>query len=341
MLPTHITTPILLTHPVNTRYLHHLPMSQGAVYLSDKQRVFLNWGRPLRSPLPNGLRSVEIDKLQVGETINALLSADGYDALEVESSIPHSLFLQLEAFPHLSLSLVEGVAESWRETKDSWEIEQLAQACRITDDEFSHILTLLRPGLTELEVAAELEHSMRLGGADGMNLTIVASGPNSASPHHWPTSRILEKGDFVTMDYGCTVNGYHSDMTRTVVLGKATDEQKRIYNTVLHAQQAAEDFLRAGILSKEADLVARRIIEDAGYPGRFLHNLGHGIGLDIHEGTGLTQTGEGRLQPGMVVSIEPGIYIEGFGGVRIEDIAVVEEDGCNVLEVSDKQLFEL
>ena len=190
-------------------------------------------------------------------------------------------------------------------------------------------------------MAAELEKYMRLEGSEEFNKTIVASGINSAKPHHWPTNKPLEQGDFVTMDYGCTVNGYHSDLTRTVALGRATEKQKAIYETVLTAQSAAKETLRAGLRSGELDGVARQIIDATDFKGSFLHNLGHGIGLDIHEGTGLVQGDQSILKPGMVVSIEPGIYLKDFGGVRIEDIAVIERDGCKALEHSDHSLIEI
>ena len=149
---------------------------------------------------------------------------------------------------------------------------------------------------------------MRLEGSEEFNKTIVASGPNSSKPHHWPTDRKLEAGDFVTMDYGCTYNGYHSDLTRTVVIGHASDKQRRIYETVYEAQKAARERLTAGLISKEADAMARNIIDGTEFKGTFLHNLGHGIGLDIHEGTGLIEGSDAVLEAGMVVSIEPGIY---------------------------------
>jgi Xaa-Pro aminopeptidase len=182
---------------------------------------------------------------------------------------------------------------------------------------------------------------MRLLGSEEFNKTIVAAGPNSAFPHHWPTDYVLQPGDFVTMDYGCTVGGYHSDLTRTVVVGKATEKQKKIYDTVLAAQLAAEDALQAGKTGGELDRVARNIIDATEFSGSFLHNLGHGIGLDIHEGTGLVRDSQGLLKPGMVVSVEPGIYLSGYGGVRIEDLAVVREGGCEILEHSTKELIQL
>ena len=182
---------------------------------------------------------------------------------------------------------------------------------------------------------------MRLEGSEEFNKTIVASGPNSSKPHHWPTDRKLENGDFVTMDYGCTYNGYHSDLTRTVIIGRASDRQRKIYETVYDAQKSVRDRLHAGMVSKDADAIARDIIDATEFKGTFLHNLGHGIGLDIHEGTGLVEGSEAILKSGMVVSIEPGIYIKDYGGVRIEDIALVEENGCVVLENSDRSLLEI
>lgn len=341
MIPQNPNGAILITARVNQRWMTRLPMAQGAVYFSPKRRVFLSWGRFLPDSLPNGLVPLAVRRDALGTALENLLREDGERRLQLEDDIPLDLYSQLQAIPDIELQPAHGVAEAWREIKDEWEIAQLAEASRLTDLAFEHILTVLRPGMTELEVAAELERSMRLGGCEEFNKTIVATGLHSAKPHHWPTDTPLRTGDFVTMDYGCTVNGYHSDLTRTIVIGKATDEQKRIYATVLDAQLAAEEQLWAGRISGEMDAVARDIIEKTGYSGRFLHNLGHGIGLDIHEGTGLVRGSDTPLRAGMVVSVEPGIYVEGFGGVRIEDIAVVEANGCCVLEHSERALIEL
>lgn len=332
----------LITAPLNQRYYHHLPMAQGAVYVSGKRTVFLSWsGRGLPA-LPEGVIGKEIEELQLGAAVKELLKADGEGRLLVEESIPLKLYQNiLQGLEETAVLPVSGLVEELREQKTQWEIAQLEHACEITDRAFERVLTIIRPGVTELEIAADLEKEMRLLGAEEPNKTIVAAGVHSAFPHHWPTDYVIQKGDFVTMDYGCRVNGYHSDMTRTVVVGEATGRQKHIYETVLEAQAAGIEALKAGKTGGELDRVARTIIEKAGYAGTFLHNLGHGIGLDIHEGTGLTQNGTGILKAGMVVSVEPGIYLENYGGVRIEDIAVVEENGCRVLEHSPKNLIIL
>ncbi|MGN0324956.1 MAG: M24 family metallopeptidase [Lachnospiraceae bacterium] len=228
-----------------------------------------------------------------------------------------------------------------REIKSQWEIAQIKRACEITDQAFSNVLSLIRPGISEREIADFLEQEMLGMGAGEVNKTIVAAGKNGACPHHWPTESIVQSGDFVTMDFGCTFHGYHSDLTRTVVVGTPTERQRRIYDTVAKAQLAGIAAVRAGIKGKEADQAARRIIDATEFRGTFLHGLGHGIGLSIHEGTGLGKEEEGILKAGMVVSIEPGIYIEGYGGVRIEDIAVVTEEGAELLEFSPKELIIL
>ncbi|MBR3555246.1 MAG: aminopeptidase P family protein [Oscillospiraceae bacterium] len=341
MIPYPMAGAYLITDPVNMRYLHRLPMARGAVYLSAQQRVFLSWSRMPAEPPPDRLRLLAIREESLGDTLQALLREDGLTEIQVEPSVPLHLYRQVERIPGIHVRISEDPVSQWREIKDDWEVAQLAEAGRITDDAFAGILPFLRPGVTELEIAAELERSMRLAGCVEFNKTIVAAGAHSAKPHHWPTEYAIRKGDFVTMDYGCTVNGYHSDLTRTVVIGRASTAQKRVYEAVLQAQQAAEEALSAGKTSGEMDALARGIIERAGYPGRFLHNLGHGIGLDIHEGTGLIRGSGTILQAGMVVSVEPGIYLEGEGGVRIEDIAVVEEQGCCVLENAERKLIEV
>ena len=334
MIPYPMAGAYLITDPVNMRYLHRLPMARGAVYLSAQQRVFLSWSRMPAEPPPDRLRLLAIREESLGDTLQALLREDGLTEIQVEPSVPLHLYRQVERIPGIHVRISEDPVSQWREIKDDWEVAQLAEAGRITDDAFAGILPFLRPGVTELEIAAELERSMR-------DLSAYWPAMDSAKPHHWPTEYAIRKGDFVTMDYGCTVNGYHSDLTRTVVIGRASTAQKRVYEAVLQAQQAAEEALSAGKTSGEMDALARGIIERAGYPGRFLHNLGHGIGLDIHEGTGLIRGSGTILQAGMVVSVEPGIYLEGEGGVRIEDIAVVEEQGCCVLENAERKLIEV
>lgn len=228
-----------------------------------------------------------------------------------------------------------------REVKTGAEIALIEKAQCITDRAFSELLKVLSPNMTEIEVAAELEYRMRRLGADGMAFqTIAVSGKASALPHGVPRPAVLEKG-FLTMDFGAEVGGYCSDMTRTVAIGRSTNDMRALYNTVLSAQRAALDFLCAGVLCSEADAVARRII-DAHYPGTFGHSLGHGVGLYIHENPRLSaKNTETILTEGHVVTVEPGIYLEGKYGCRIEDLVVIEPKGIKNLTKSPKELIEI
>lgn len=229
-----------------------------------------------------------------------------------------------------------------RQVKTAEEVEKICRAQSITDKSFSHIIGFINGDRTELEVAAELEYFMRSNGANGLAFdTIAVSGKNSSLPHGVPTEAKLTQNSFFTMDYGAKFAGYCSDMTRTVVLGKADDEMKRIYNTVLTAQSEAMKYIRAGVSGKEADKVARDVITDAGYGQYFGHSLGHSLGLEIHELPSASPKSDAILVEGNIVTVEPGIYIPGKYGVRIENMVLVTENGCKNLTNSDRQLIEL
>lgn len=229
-----------------------------------------------------------------------------------------------------------------RYVKTPDEIHCLEEAEAIGDRAFAKLLPRLREGMTEKQVAVQLEYLMKEEGAEGFSFeTIAASGLHSAMPHAVPTDKPLEAGDFLTMDFGCLYKGYCSDMTRTVVIGRAGDRQREVYQTVLDAQQAALEGIRPGMTGKEVDALARDVIKERGYGEYFGHSLGHSVGLEIHENPCFSEKEKTVIRPGMVITVEPGIYMEGFGGVRIEDVVVVTEQGCRNITNSEKKLIEI
>lgn len=247
-----------------------------------------------------------------------------------------------EAAPGVDWVPVAGAVERLRTVKDEEELAAIRRAAALADRTFREVLAEVRPGVAERDLAAELEYRMRRAGAEGVAFdTIVASGPRSALPHGRAGERRLQPGDLVTFDFGARVDGYCSDCTRTVVLGRADAEQRRIYALVLEAQEAALAAVRAGVPGRQVDAAARGRIEAAGLGERFGHGTGHGVGLEVHEAPRLNRTSEDVLAAGMVVTVEPGVYISGWGGVRIEDLVVVRGDGAEVLTPFTKELVEL
>lgn len=237
---------------------------------------------------------------------------------------------------------IKGEIDRIRAVKTVEEQERIRKAESIGDRAFAKILQVLKPGMTEKQVAAYLEFFMKEEGAEGLSFeTIAASGVHSAMPHAIPTDKALEKGDFLTLDFGCLYRGYCSDMTRTVVLGKANHRQKEVYETVLRAQQTALAGIRPGMTGKEIDALARNVIIEAGFGEYFGHSLGHSLGLEIHESPNFSSKEERVMEPGMVITVEPGIYIKNFGGVRIEDVVIIAEDGCENITHSPKRLLEM
>ncbi len=239
----------------------------------------------------------------------------------------------------LELLPLEGPVERLRLRKDEEELAHIRRAVELTDRAFEHALEVVRPGMTERELAWELEKFMRECGSDGLAFPIiVAAGENSALPHATPSERRLKRGDLLLLDLGARWEGYCADLTRMVSLGEPTARQLEVYEVVLRAQEAAIEGIRPGMSGLEADELARRVIREAGFGERFGHGLGHGVGLAVHEGPRLSPLAEKEqpLEPGMVVTIEPAIYLTGEFGVRIEDLAVVREDGLEVLTRAPK-----
>jgi Xaa-Pro aminopeptidase len=266
-----------------------------------------------------------------------VVTVDGFDALTGEVA---------EHGGKTELVRAAGTVEALREIKDAGEVALLRLACEAADAALKDLVARggLRPGRTEREVSRELEALMLDHGADAISFeTIVAAGPNSAIPHHRPTDAVLADGDFVKIDFGALVAGYHSDMTRTFVLGTAADWQLEIYQLVADAQRAGREALRPGAELRDVDGAARQLIVDAGYGEQFSHGLGHGVGLQIHEAPGIGATSAGTLLAGSVVTVEPGVYLPGRGGVRIEDTLVVGEqaDTAELLTRFPKELAVL
>lgn len=246
-----------------------------------------------------------------------------------------------EDVPGLDFVRAPGLVEQLRTVKDEGEISLLRRACAAADAALATLIERggLRPGRTEREVGRELEWLMFEHGADGISFeTIVAAGPNSAVPHHRPTDAVLQSGDFVKLDFGAQIGGYHSDMTRTYVLEKVESWQRDLYDLVARAQAAGRAALAPGAVVGSVDAAARSVIEDAGYGDLFLHGLGHGVGLEIHEAPGIGKLGTGTLLAGAVVTVEPGVYFSGRGGVRIEDTLVVREQEPELLTLTSKDL---
>ncbi|HSS25737.1 MAG TPA: Xaa-Pro peptidase family protein [Mycobacterium sp.] len=325
---------MLVTDLINVRYLSGFTGSSGAllVFADERAPVLATDGR-YRTQAAEQAPDLEIaidralGRCLVGRAADGgvrklgfesnVVTVDGFDALTSELD---------ERGGETELVRAAGAVEALREVKDAGELALLRLACEAADAALKDLVAHggVRPGRTEREVGRELEALMLDHGADGISFeTIVAAGPNSAIPHHRPTDAVLAEGDFVKIDFGALVAGYHSDMTRTFVLDKAADWQLEIYALVAEAQRAGREALRPGTGLRDVDAAARQLIVDAGYGEQFGHGLGHGVGLQIHEAPGIGATSAGALLAGSVVTVEPGVYLPGRGGVRIEDTLVV------------------
>ncbi len=337
---------MLIAKPENRRYLSGFTGTSANLILTEDQALLFTDFRYLEqaSSQCTGWTIVESGSSFV-ETAGDALAKQGVRSLGFESF--DLSFASVESFRTWE-HMVEGLrlvptakfVESLRMVKDADEIECIKKAAFIADDTFAYILTVLRPGMTEKDVALELEYQMRLRGASGSSFTtIVASGRRSALPHGVASNKVLESGDFVTMDFGAVYEGYVSDVTRTVCLGQPSTEQRELYNIVLEAQERALDAAAPHMLASELDAAARNFIDAKGYKDAFGHGLGHGIGLEIHEDPRIRLGGEDMLLPGMTITIEPGIYLPQFGGVRIEDDVLLTEQRASVLTSAPKNLI--
>lgn len=336
---------MLILKPENRRYLSGFTGSSGYLLITGQEAVLITdfrYTEQAKGQAPH-FRVVEHGS-SAPDAIRAELESAGVKRLAFETDhLTYALYAAYnEKFAPVELIPTEGIVEKIRAVKDEQEIATIRQACAIADAAFSHILGFLKPGISERDVALELEFFMRRQGAKSSSFDIiVASGTRSSLPHGVASDKILQQGDFVKLDFGALYDGYCSDITRTVVLGEPNEQQKQIYNIVLEAQLRALDHLKPGMSGKEADALARDLIREKGYGDQFGHTLGHGLGLYIHEAPRLSALSDDRLEPGMVVTVEPGIYIPGFGGVRIEDDVVITESGIDILTRSTKELVIL
>ncbi len=341
---------ILISSETNQRYLSGFDYTDGYILVLAESAFLLADFRYIEAAKTEVSKAdfcvIRPDGSMIGE-ITLLLAAEGIERLYIEEDTLSCAMLEKlrEAIKHAEL--VSGASSALTEVravKSESEIEKIAEAQAITDRAFSHILEYIKPSMTEMEVALELEFFMRRNGAEAVAFdTIAVSGTASSRPHGVPRNIPLERG-FLTMDFGAKVDGYCSDMTRTVVIGKADEDMKRLYNTVLSAQRTALDIIAEGVECRYVDSVARELIETSGYKGRFGHSLGHGVGMFVHEAPRFAPSAkEGvTLSRGNVVTVEPGIYIEGQYGCRIEDMIAVDHSGKVInFTKSPKELIEI
>ena len=334
---------VLLTKLVNVRYLTGFTGSNGALLLRrDGASVLATDGRYQEQARAQAPDVELIDTRMLGpDLVSAAVRAGGRRvAIERHHVTLAAYDLLLAAADGAELVGAGEVVEGLRVRKDDEEIAALQQACAITDRAFAAVLEHLRPGITEREVAWQLLSAMRADGAESAAFeTIVAFGPHSAIPHHRPTDRVLERGDLVKLDFGARAGGYHSDMTRTVVCGPAAEWQRELHAQVLEVQQQCSAATVVGAVPVELDRLARRLI--AGHGNDLVHGLGHGVGLEVHEQPFLGPlSGAARLEDRVPVTVEPGIYLPGRGGVRIEDTVLVGPQGAHPLTTSPRDLIE-
>ena len=330
---------------LSVRWLSGFAGSNGACVVTPSEEILFTDGRyriQAGEECPGW--ELRISGEPLAAQIGAFLAERGAVRAGFEPDVMTCEQLELirTAAPETVLEGRKGMVSEMRAVKDLEELELIRRAACITDRAYREIIGHLRPGVSERDVAIELAYVLGKAGAERESFPcIVASGPRSALPHARPTERPLRMGEPVLLDFGGAAEGYAADITRTVFLGEPGAELARVYGVVLTAQEAALEAIRPGVSGRDVDGVARRVITEAGYGDCFGHGLGHMLGLDVHDGPALSPRSSVVLQEGMVVTVEPGIYLDGVGGVRIEDDVVVTADGCEVLTASPKDLLVL
>lgn len=334
----------LVTSPYNLRYLTNFTGSTGLAVITMDKAFFITDFRYTEQAAQQ-VAGFEIIK-NTGPIFDELTKLEASEKLAniafEENHVSFAEYSVLEEVLACELIPVAGMIEELREVKDEEEIAIIEKACGIADSAFDHILKVIKPGMTEIEVANQLDFYMRSLGASGVSFdTIVASGLRSAMPHGVASEKLIEKGDFVTLDFGCYYQGYVSDMTRTFAVGEPDPKLKEIYQIVLEAQLKVLDAAKPGLTGIQLDAVARDHIASYGHGEAFGHSTGHGIGLEIHEGPNVSFKSDKQFVVGNVITDEPGIYIPGLGGVRIEDDLLITSEGNRVLTHSPKELIIL
>ena len=332
---------IIINNLKNVYYLTGFWGSNGTVFISRDRQILVTDARYIiaaKQEVTGFEIFAERDELA---TIAKIAKDMDLSQIGFEDEISVSYYHRMQtAFEGMELLPQSQFVEALRMIKDETEIATIRKACSISDQAFHDALEFIKPGKTEIEIANFLDFRMRELGAAGLSFdTILASGINSSKPHAHPMHKPVELGEAITMDFGCLYDHYVSDMTRTIYLGHASDEQAEIYNTVLKANQALIDQAKDGLGFRDFDKIPRDIIVEAGYGEYFTHGIGHGIGLDIHEEPYFSQTSTEVIKSGMVLTDEPGIYIEGKYGVRIEDDILITDTGCEVLTLAPKELI--
>ena len=338
---------LLILSDANRFYFTGFPSSAGNVIITKQNCIFLIDFRYFEKAKSEVITSKVVLLENFNRQIAEILKEENIKTLYLETqttSISKSESLK-KAFLQVNISSddkFDNIITDLRAVKTADELQNIRLAQQLTDKTFTYILNNIKAGRTEREIMLDMEFYMRSLGSEGVSFDfIVVSGKNSSLPHGVPTDKPIERGDFITMDFGAVVSGYRSDMTRTVALGHVTDEQTAVYNTGLDAQLSALKEIHAGVICSDIDKIARDIIYTAGYKGCFGHALGHSVGIEIHESPALSPNCADILKTGTVMTVEPGIYIENKFGVRIEDMVFVEDNGCENITKSEKKLIVL
>lgn len=346
LLETGEVDALLLTSEYNRLYAAQYNIAEGVAVVTKDGAYYFTDSRYIEAA-ENNLPGFTVRMTHPGssdiERINEVIGEHTIKKLGFEENdMTYGDYLRYNEALHAVLVPMQAKIDAFRATKEPWEIELMRKAQAITDQTFSELCKIIQAGMTEKELEAELLYRLYKHGAEGPSFDpIVVSGPNTSLPHGVPGERKLEFGDFITMDFGCIYGGYCSDMTRTVALGFVSEEMDKVYKTVLKAQLAGIAATKAGVAGRDIDGAARKVIADAGYGDYFGHGYGHSLGILIHEAPNANTRNDQPMPAGAVVSAEPGIYLPGKFGVRIEDVTVITETGCEVLTKSPKNLIIL